>query len=171
MPVREMLITFFVILGIGAFMNGMPKDEDPMRDAIDMQSDGSTSSNPPQKNLLENPLIAVGTEQNFNEEVLSSKRPVLVEFYVDSDPHCNNMAPIISEIATNYQGHLKVVKIDLMTNPSLMKRFDIGQMPGLIIFKNGIKMQALAGEMTSTDLGDFLTRQGIQPSAGTATSG
>jgi thioredoxin 1 len=172
MPFREMLIAFFVILGVGAFVNGMPRDEDPMRDAMsDVQQPGSSSSSQQQKTLLESPLIAVGTDDNFNEEVLSSKKPVLVEFYVDSDPHCNNMAPIIADIANNFQGSLKVVKVDLMNNPILFKRYELGQMPGLIIFKNGIKMQALAGEMTSTDLTDFLDRSNIKPGAPNKVSG
>lgn len=167
MPVREMVIMFLVILGVGAFVNGMPKDEDPMRDAVsDVQTSGSGSSSSDQqpKNLLESPLIAAGTDDNFKEEVLSAKKPVLAVFYADSDPHCTNMAPIFAALANKYQDTLKVVKVDLMANPTLFKKY-YGQLPSMVIFKNGAQVQALAGEITEADLSDFLNRQHIKPSA------
>jgi thioredoxin 1 len=173
MPFREMFFAFMIILGVGAFMNGMPRDEDPVRDAMsDVQQPNHSSALQP-KGLLDSPLIAIGTDDNFKEEVLSSKKPVLVEFYVDNDPNCSNMAPIIANIANNFQDTLKVVKVDLMNNPLLFKKYELGQMPGLIIFKNGVKVQALAGEMTEADLNDFLGRHGITAAAagGKAPSG
>lgn len=172
MPVREMVIMFLVILGVGAFVNGMPKDEDPMRDAVsDVQTPGSSSSSSADqqpKNLLESPLIAVGTDDNFKDEVLSAKKPVLAVFYAESDPHCTNMAPIFTALANKYQDTLKVVKIDLMANPTLFKTY-YGQLPTMVIFKHGTKVQTLAGEMTEADLTDFLNRQHIKPSS-TATA-
>jgi thioredoxin 1 len=165
MPVREMLIAFMIVLGVGAFVNGMPPAEDPIRDAMsDVQQPNHSSALTP-KGLLDSPLIAIGTDDNFKDEVLASKKPVLVEFYVDSDPRCSNMAPTIANIANNFQDSLKVVKVDLMNNPVLFKKYELGQLPGLIIFKNGAKVQALAGEMTETDLDDFLSRQGIKAAA------
>lgn len=171
MPLREMLIVFIVVLGVGAFVNGMPKDEDPMRDAVsDVQTPGSSSSSEVQpKVLLESPLIAVGTDDNFKEEVLSAKRPVLTVFYVDSDPHCSNMAPTFTNLANRFQDSLKVVKVDLMTNPTLFKKY-YGQLPAMVIFKDGKQVQALAGEMTEADLVDFLNRQHIKPSTAAAPS-
>jgi thioredoxin 1 len=170
MPLREMLIVFVVVLGVGAFINGMPKDEDPMRDAVsDMQTPGSSSSEHLPKTSLESPLIAMGTDDNFKEEVLSAKKPVLAVFYVDSDPHCSNMAPIFSSLANKFQDSLKVVKIDLMNNPTLFKKY-YGQLPAMVIFKDGKQVQALAGEMTEADLDDFLSRQHIKPAVGASSS-
>ena len=170
MPLREMLIMFLVVLGVGAFVNGMPKDEDPMRDAMsDVQTPGSSSgsglsSDQQPKMLLESPLIAVGTDDNFKEEVLSAQKPVLAVFYVDSDPHCANMAPTFTAIANKFQNTLKVVKIDLMANPTLFKKY-YGQLPAMVIFKHGAQVQALAGEMTEADVTDFLNRQHIKASS------
>ncbi|RTL45348.1 MAG: hypothetical protein EKK48_02620 [Candidatus Melainabacteria bacterium] len=171
MPLREMLIVFIVVLGVGAFINGMPKDEDPMREAVsDVQAPGSGSSSELQaKSLLDSPLIAIGTDDNFKEEVLSAKKPVLAVFYVDSDPHCSNMAPIFTSLADKFQDTLKVVKVDLMTNPTLFKKY-YGQLPAMVIFKNGAQVQALAGEMTEADLIDFLNRQHIKASAAAPSS-
>jgi len=167
MPLREMLIMFLVVLGVGAFVNGMPKEDDPMRDAMsDVQTPGSSSNGPQPKNLLESPLIAVGTDDNFKEEVLSARKPVLAVFYVDSDPHCANMSPTFANIANKFQDTLKVVKIDLMANPVLFKKY-YGQLPAMVIFKHGAQVQALAGEMTEADLVDFLNRQHIKPGAST----
>jgi thioredoxin-like negative regulator of GroEL len=166
-----MLLVFVVVLGVGAFLNGMPKDEDPMRDAVsEMQTPGSSSvEQQQQKAALESPLIAVGTDDNFKEEVLSAKKPVLAVFYVDSDPHCTNMAPIFTSLANKFQDSLKVVKVDLMTNPTLFKKY-YGQLPAMVIFKNGKQVQALAGEMTEGDLSDFLSRQHIKTAAGASTA-
>lgn len=157
---------FLVILGVGAFVNGMPKDEDPIRDAVsDVQTPGSSSSSDQQpKTALESPLIAVGTDDNFKEEVLSAQKPVLAVFYVDSDPHCANMAPTFTAIANKFQDTLKVVKVDLMANPTLFKKY-YGQLPSMVIFKHGAQVQALAGEMTEADLSDLLGRQKIKPSS------
>ncbi len=160
---------FLVILGVGAFVNGMPKDdEDPMRVAMsDVQTPGSnksSSSDQQSKTVLESPLIAVGTDDNFKEEVLSAQKPVLAVFYVDSDPHCANMAPTFTAIANKFQDTLKVVKVDLMANPTLFKKY-YGQLPSMVIFKHGAQVQALAGEMTEADLSDFLGRQKIKPSS------
>ncbi len=157
---------FLVILGVGAFVNGMPKDEDPMRDAVsDVQTPGSSSSSELQpKTVLESPLIAVGTDDNFKQEVLSAQKPVLAVFYADSEPHCANMAPIFTALANKYQDTLKVVKVDLMANPTLFKKY-YGQLPSMVIFKHGTQVQALAGEMTEADLSDFLSRQHIKPSS------
>ncbi|HEY9676620.1 MAG TPA: thioredoxin domain-containing protein [Drouetiella sp.] len=159
MPLKEMFVVFFAVLCVGALMNGMPKDEDPLRDAAaDMQTGAAT-----QKALTENPLLVTGTEDNFKDEVLGSQKPVLAVFYADSDPTCNKMAPVIAEIANAYQNTLKVVKIDVMTNASLYQKYEVGEMPWLIVFKNGNKGQAMAGMMTDKDLREFLGRSNIKP--------
>lgn len=171
MPIREMLIAFFIVLAIGAVMNDWPKDEDPLRNAMSGIQPGngtnqdSISTTGVGKPLFDNPLIATGTESNFKEEVLDAKNPVLVEFYMEDDVHCKNMAPTISELSTEYQDALKVVRVDVMTNPALMQKYEIGPLPGLVIFKNGKKMQTLMGEMTKAELAGFLTKYMNSPAS------
>ncbi len=144
---KEMLIAFFLVLVVSSIMNGRPRDDEQR-----LPVGGGT----PTVNAADNPLIGSATEKTFKEQVLQSPMPVLVEFYVENDPHCVSMDPIISDFATTYQAQLKVVKVDAMNNPLLMTKYEIGVMPGFILFNKGSHSQALAGEMTRDELGEFI---------------
>ncbi|MCQ2419245.1 MAG: thioredoxin [Clostridia bacterium] len=77
------------------------------------------------------------TEQNFDPEVLSSELPVLVDFWATWCGPCKMLAPVIEELAEEYEGKLKVGKVDVDDVPSLAIRFGIESIPTLLLFKNG----------------------------------
>ena len=86
------------------------------------------------------------TDQNFESEVLSNEKPVLVDFWAEWCGPCKAIAPVIEELATDYEGKVKVCKIDTDANPVTPAKFGIRGIPTLILFKGsqveGIKVGA-----------------------------
>lgn len=85
-------------------------------------------------------------------ELVSQEIPVLVDFYADWCGPCQAMAPILKEVAQNYEGKVKVLKIDVDKNQPLAQRFGVRSIPTLILFKGGNVMWQQAGMMTTRDL-------------------
>ena len=77
------------------------------------------------------------TTENFNAEVIESDKPVLVDFYADWCGPCKMMAPVIEEIAKEYEGKVKIGKLNVDDNPKISEQFDIMSIPTLIFFKDG----------------------------------
>ncbi|HMQ01574.1 MAG TPA: thioredoxin [Candidatus Doudnabacteria bacterium] len=76
-----------------------------------------------------------GTKDNFNSEVLQSDLPVLVDFWAEWCGPCKVIGPIISELATEYQGKLKVVKVNADEEPELTQQYSVMSIPTLKFFK------------------------------------
>lgn len=85
------------------------------------------------------------SEQNFEQEVLQSELPVLVDFWAEWCVPCKRIAPIVEELAQEYDGRLKVAKCDVDANPQLPVRFHIMGIPTLILFKNGQPVETIVG--------------------------
>lgn len=85
------------------------------------------------------------TDQDFEAEVLKSEQPVLVDFWASWCGPCQMLAPIIEEIAEEFQGKIKVVKIDVDANPQSAQKYNILSIPTVIFFKNGQALTQLIG--------------------------
>lgn len=85
------------------------------------------------------------TDQNFDEELKKASVPVLVDFYADWCGPCKMMAPIIDEIAKEYEGKLIVAKVDVDSSPQTAMKFGVMSIPTLIVFKNGQPVKQLVG--------------------------
>jgi thioredoxin 1 len=77
------------------------------------------------------------SDKTFEQEVLQSAEPVLVDFFAEWCGPCKAMAPALDAVATEMKGKVKVVKVDVDQNPSISMNYGVQAMPTLLIFKNG----------------------------------
>ncbi len=77
------------------------------------------------------------TDANFATEVLASDRPVLVDFWAEWCPPCKAMEPAIDELAETLAASVKIVKLDVDSNPGITVRYNVRSMPTLMVFRNG----------------------------------
>lgn len=96
------------------------------------------------------------TNQNFEEEVLKSEIPVLVDFYATWCGPCKMLSPIISEIAEEYQGKIKVGKVNVDEQTQLAIKFQVASIPTLILFKNGNPVKSSVGFQSKPELEEML---------------
>ncbi|GAB6282900.1 MAG: thioredoxin [Ignavibacterium sp.] len=98
-----------------------------------------------------------GTDQNFDQEVLKSDLPVLVDFWAPWCGPCRMVAPIVEELAKKYQGKLKVVKLNTDENEDIAVQYGIRSIPTLGIFKNGKVVDAVIGAVPQQYLEEKLS--------------
>jgi thioredoxin 1 len=96
-------------------------------------------------------------DANFQAEVLSSDRPVLVDFWAIWCGPCKMIAPIVEELANEYDGKLKVAKMDVDANPRTSMQFGIRSIPTLIIFKGGQVVEQIIGAVPKRHLVEKVT--------------
>lgn len=89
--------------------------------------------------------VVVGTDFNFDTEVLTSQTPVLVDFWAPWCGPCRMVAPVVEEIATELKGKLKVVKVNTDENYNVASRYGIMSIPTLGIFKQGKLVDSVIG--------------------------
>ena len=77
------------------------------------------------------------TDQNFDEIVLQSDKPVIVDFWAEWCGPCKMVSPIVEEIGKDYEGKAVVGKLDVDSNPAITQKFGIRNIPTVLFFKNG----------------------------------
>jgi len=98
------------------------------------------------------------TDSNFDQTVLKSDQPVLIDFWATWCAPCRALAPVVDQVASAFQGRVKVGKIDVDANPATTARYRILGIPALLIFKNG-KVQAQMGYASREAIEKALTQQ------------
>lgn len=90
-------------------------------------------------------MAARVTQADFDEKVLGSKLPVVVDFYSDSCIACKKLAPVLGDIEDNYEGKLEVVKVNTNFDTELSEKYVIMSNPTVLIFKNGEEVDRKSG--------------------------
>ena len=87
------------------------------------------------------------SDQDFQEKVLESDLPVITDFWAEWCAPCKMIAPILVEIADEYDGKVKVAKLDVDSNPNTAMAYGVMSIPTLIIYKNGQAVERIVGYM------------------------
>ena len=98
------------------------------------------------------------TDSTFEQEVLKSEVPVLVDFWAPWCGPCRMVAPVVEEIAEQYEGQIKVVKVNTDENPQIASQYGIRSIPTLMIFKGGDKVDMVVGAVPKTTLANTLEK-------------
>ncbi len=92
------------------------------------------------------------TDQNFESEVLESDTPTMVDFWAEWCAPCKMIAPTVEELAAEYEGKIRIGKLNIDENPSTPTKFGIRGIPTLIIFKGGQPVEQIVGVKSKADL-------------------
>ncbi len=96
------------------------------------------------------------SDDNFEQEVLKSTKPVLVDFWAPWCGPCRMVAPIVEELATEYDGKIEFVKVNTDDNPNTSVKYGIRSIPTLLVFKDGEAVGQIVGFRPKSDLKERL---------------
>ncbi len=103
------------------------------------------------------------TNANFEQEVLKSEVPVLVDFFANWCMPCKMFAPVLDEVAANYEGKLKIVKVDIDDAIELAQKYRVMSIPTIKLFTGEEEPRAtFVGAMSQEELEDWLAENGVE---------
>ena len=101
-------------------------------------------------------LIQHVSDANFEKDVLTAGKPVLVDFWAEWCGPCKMIAPVLDDVAREYEGRIKIAKLDIDANPGITGQFGIRGIPTLIMFKDGKPAATKMGALSKSQLTAFV---------------
>ncbi len=98
------------------------------------------------------------TDESFESEIMQSETPAMVDFWAAWCGPCRMVAPVVEELATQYQGKIKVAKMDVDQNRQTPAKFGIRNIPTLILFKDGEVAQTIVGAQPKSSIEEGLKK-------------
>jgi thioredoxin 1 len=98
------------------------------------------------------------TDDNFDATVLKSTEPVLVDFWGDGCPPCRMVAPVLDQLATEYKGKARIVKVNAHENLNLAAQFRVTSVPAFFLFKDGQVVDQMLGARSKKDFKAMIDR-------------
>ncbi|NBW40077.1 thioredoxin [bacterium] len=97
-------------------------------------------------------------DSNFEQEVLESSLPTLVDFWAPWCGPCKSIAPILEELASEFDGKVKIVKMNVDENPSTPSQYSVRGIPNLVLFKGGEVIDQIVGAVPKEQLSDAINK-------------
>jgi len=106
-------------------------------------------------------MAAQVTDSNFEAEILESKIPALVDFKAHWCGPCRAMGPVIDELAAEYEGQVRIVKMNVDENPGTPSKYGIRAIPTIILFKDGEVLEQVTGAVSKSSIQDMITKKAL----------
>ena len=103
-----------------------------------------------------NALINHVTKESFEEEIVKSKLPVLIDFWAQWCGPCRAVAPVLDEIAQEYEGEIRVVKVNTDEQPEMADQFNITTIPTLLLYSNEHEVSRMVGVHPKENIEAFI---------------
>jgi thioredoxin 1 len=103
-------------------------------------------------------LVVAATDANFQSEVVDSKVPTLVDFWAPWCGPCKALTPVLEEIAGEFKGKLKVVKVNTDENPDVAMKHNIRSIPTVLLYKNGQVKETIVGALPKRHFVDMVQK-------------
>jgi thioredoxin 1 len=121
------------------------------------EEQGGTQSMPPPRKEKEYDMASQVTDGNFESEVLKNDVPVLVDFWAPWCGPCRAMGPVVDELAEEYAGKIKVVKMNVDENSGTPSKYGIRAIPTLILFKGGEVVEQVTGAVSKSSIKEMIS--------------
>jgi thioredoxin len=102
--------------------------------------------------------IANVTDASFENDVLKSTQPVLIDFWATWCGPCRAIAPVVEQLATEYEGKVKVVKVNIDENPKTPTQYDVRSIPTLLMFKDGKVVGQIVGAVPKPKIEELVKK-------------
>ncbi len=99
------------------------------------------------------------TDDSFEDDVINSDKPVLVDFWAEWCGPCRMVGPVVDELAGEFEGQAKIGKVDVDSNPQISTKYGIRSIPSLLIFKDGEVVDQIVGAVPKSQLKKQLEAQ------------